>query len=100
MVSPRFKGEAYEANINLVEEIERVAKAKGAQPAQIALAWVLATKPNVVTIPGTTKLANLETNLKAADIQLTADETASLNALAQKVQGERYDERGMTLVDA
>ena len=55
---------------------------------------------NVVTIPGTTKLANLETNLKAADIQLTADETASLNALAQKVQGERYDERGMTLVDA
>ena len=100
VVSPRFKGEAYEANINLVAEIERVAKAKGAQPAQIALAWVLATKPNVVTIPGTTKLANLETNLKAADIQLTAEETASLNSLAQKVQGERYDERGMTLVDA
>ena len=100
VVSPRFQGDAYEANLNLVEEIERVAKAKGAQPAQIALAWVLATKPNVVTIPGTTKLANLETNLKAADIQLTAEETASLNSLAQKVQGERYDERGMTLVDA
>ena len=100
VVSPRFKGEAYGANIDLVEEIERLAKARGAQPSQIALAWVLATKPNVVTIPGTTKLANLEANLQAADIKLTAEETASLDGLADKVQGERYDERGMTLVDA
>lgn len=100
VVSPRFKGEAYGANIDLVEEIEHLAKARGAQPSQIALAWVLATKPNVVTIPGTTKLANLEANLQAADIKLTAEETASLDGLADKVQGERYDERGMTLVDA
>ncbi|WP_332771411.1 aldo/keto reductase [Phenylobacterium sp.] len=100
VVSPRFQGEAYGANIALVDEIERLAKARGATPSQIALAWVLATKPNVVVIPGTTKLANLEGNLKAAELQLTPAETASLDGLADKVQGTRYDERGMTLVDA
>ena len=100
VISPRFQGQAYEANINLVEEIERLAKARGALPSQIALAWVLATKPNVVTIPGTTKLANLEANLQAAEIKLTPEETASLDKLADKVQGDRYDAGGMTLVDA
>ncbi|WP_332766766.1 aldo/keto reductase [Phenylobacterium sp.] len=100
VVSPRFQGDAYEANIALVDEIERLAKARDATPSQIALAWVLATKPNVVVIPGTTKLANLESNLKAAELQLTPAETASLDGLADKVQGTRYDERGMTLVDA
>lgn len=99
-INPRFQGQAYEANLALVEEIERVAKARGALPSQIALAWVLAAKPNVVTIPGTTKLANLESNLAAAEIALTEAETASLDALAAKVSGDRYDERGMTLVNA
>ncbi len=100
VISPRFKDGAYEANLALVEEIEKIAQARGANASQIALAWVLAAKPNVVTIPGTTKLANLEANLAAADIALTAAETASLDALAAKVAGERYDERGMTLVNA
>lgn len=99
-VSPRFKGDAYEANLALVEEIEKLAKARGAASSQVALAWALAASPNVLTIPGTTKLANLKSNLGAADLKLTADETASLNALAAKVAGERYDERGMTLVNA
>ena len=99
-VSPRFKGDAYEANLALVEEIEKLAKARGAASSQVALAWTLAASPNVLTIPGTTKLANLKSNLGAADLKLTADETASLNALAAKVAGERYDERGMTLVNA
>ncbi len=100
VVSPRFQGDAYGANLALVEEIERLAKARGATPSQVALAWVLATSPNVVVIPGTTKLANLEGNLKAAQLQLTPAETASLDGLADKVQGTRYDERGMMLVDA
>ncbi len=99
-INPRFQGQAYEANLALVEEIEKVAKARDALPSQIALAWVLAAKPNVVTIPGTTKLANLESNLAAAEIALSEAETASLDALAAKVSGDRYDERGMTLVNA
>jgi aryl-alcohol dehydrogenase-like predicted oxidoreductase len=100
VVSPRFQGEAYEANLQLVEELGRVAEARGATPSQVALAWVLASKPNVVTIPGTTKLANLEANLKAADVTLTSEEMARLDGLADKVKGTRYDERGMTLVNA
>ena len=75
-------------------------RTRGAASWQVALAWALAASESVVTIPGTTKLANLKSNLGAADIKLTADETASLNALAAKVSGERYDERGMTLVNA
>ena len=100
VVSPRFQGEAYEANLALVQEIEKIAAARGANASQVALAWVLAAKPNVVTIPGTTRLANLKSNLAAADISLSADETAGLDALAAKVAGARYDERGMTLVNA
>jgi aryl-alcohol dehydrogenase-like predicted oxidoreductase len=100
VVSPRFQGEAYEANLQLVEELGRVAEARGATPSQVALAWVLASKPNVVTIPGTTKLANLDANLKAAEVELTSEEMARLDGLADKVKGTRYDERGMTLVNA
>lgn len=99
-VSPRFQGDAYEANLALVEEIGKIAAARGAGASQVALAWALASNPNVVTIPGTTRLANLTSNLAAADIALTAEETASLDALAAKVAGDRYDERGMTLVNA
>ena len=98
--SPRFQGEAFEANLALVEEIEKIAGARGAAASQVALAWVLAANPNVVVIPGTTRLANLKSNLGAADIALTAAETASLDALAAKVAGTRYDARGMTMVNA
>ncbi|MGH6999269.1 MAG: aldo/keto reductase, partial [Phenylobacterium sp.] len=87
--SPRFQGEAFEANLALVEEIEKLAEARGAAASQVALAWVLAARPNVVVIPGTTRLANLKSNLGAADIALTATETAGLDALAGKVAGTR-----------
>lgn len=99
VVAPRFQGEAYEANIDLVDELVRLAGERGATPSQVALAWVLA-KPDVVTIPGTTKLVNLEANLKAAEIRLSEADMARLDGLAAKVQGTRYDERGMTLVNA
>ena len=98
--SPRFQGGAFEANLALVEEIEKLAKARGAAASQVALAWVLAATPTVVAIPGTTRLANLKSNLGAADIGLTAAETAGLDALAAKVAGTRYDARGMTMVNA
>ena len=98
--SPRFQGEAFEANLALVEEIEKLAAARGAAASQVALAWVLAANPNVVAIPGTTRLANLKSNLGAADVALTAAETAGLDALAAKVAGTRYDARGMNMVNA
>ena len=98
--SPRFQGEAFEANLALVEEIEKLAAARGAAASQVALVWVLAANPNVVAIPGTTRLANLKSNLGAADVALTAAETAGLDALAAKVAGTRYDARGMTMVNA
>lgn len=99
-VSPRFKGEAYEANLALVEEIQALAAARGVKPAQVALAWVLDRSERIVTIPGTTRLENLRTNLAAAEVTLTAEERASLEGLASKVKGERYDETGMRLVNA
>ncbi|HEX2559608.1 aldo/keto reductase [Phenylobacterium sp.] len=100
LVSPRFKGEAYEANLALVEEIGALASARGVKPAQVALAWVLGRSERVATIPGTTRLENLKTNLAAAEVTLTADERGRLDALASKVKGERYDENGMQLVNA
>lgn len=99
-MTPRFQGEAYKANIALVDEIEAIASARSCIPAQIALAWVLGRGEHVMTIPGTTKLENLKTNLGAYDIQLTGDEQAALDRLADKVMGDRYDERGMSIINA
>lgn len=99
-MTPRFQGEAYEANVALVDEIEAVASAKSCQPAQIALAWVLGRGDHVMTIPGTTKLDNLKVNLGAYDIELTDDERATLDRLADRVMGDRYDERGMSIINA
>lgn len=97
--NPRWQAGAYEANLSLVEELERVAGERGVTSAQVALAWVLARSPNVVAIPGTTKIANLKANLGAAGVQLTSAETATLNSLADKVQGARYHEGGMAMVN-
>lgn len=98
-MSPRFQDEAFDNNLALVTEIERVAEDVGANPAQIALAWVLARAENLVTIPGTTKLPNLNSNLAAADVSLTPAHTERLDALAERVKGDRYGERGMASVD-
>lgn len=98
-MSPRFAGDAFEANRALVREIEAVAAEKNARAAQIALAWVLARAPNIHVIPGTTKLANLRTNLGAASVTLTDADMARLGALAERVKGERYNEEGMRGLD-
>jgi aryl-alcohol dehydrogenase-like predicted oxidoreductase len=98
-MAPRFQNEALDNNLALVTEIERVAKDVGANPAQIALSWVLARAENIVTIPGTTKIANLKGNLAATDIHLTSEQTVRLDALAEKVKGARYSEGGMASVD-
>lgn len=96
-ILPRFTPEAMEKNQALIDLIRRVGDEKKATPAQIALAWLLARKPWIVPIPGTTKLHRLEENLGAADIQLTASELAELEDAAAKIQveGERYPEQLM-----
>lgn len=91
-VVPRFTPEARAANQALVERLTQIATAKGATPAQIALAWLLAQKPWIVPIPGTTKLHRLKENLAAADLTLTADDLATIGQAltAIPVIGGRY----------
>ncbi len=94
-MAPRFSGEALDNNLALVEEIAHVASDLNATAGQVALAWVLQRADNIVTIPGTTKVANLRQNLGAADVKLTPAALSKLDALASKVKGDRYDEAGM-----
>ncbi len=91
-ILPRFTPEAMEKNQALVDLLKRIAEEKHATPAQIALAWLLAQKPWIVPIPGTTKLHRLEENLAAADVALTADDLDKIEraAAAIQVEGERY----------
>lgn len=93
-VLPRFTPDALKANKAVVDLLIETARCKGVTPAQIALAWLLAQKPWIVPIPGTTKLARLTENIGAADIALTSGELQAINAAASKItlQGERYPE--------
>jgi aryl-alcohol dehydrogenase-like predicted oxidoreductase len=93
-IVPRFTPEARKANQALVDLLGQVAKRKNATSARIALAWLLAQKPWIVPIPGTTKLNRLEENLGAADVQLTPDDIRAIDTAASKieVQGARYPE--------
>ncbi len=98
---PRFTPEARIANQPLIDVLVRIAAQKQATPAQIALAWLLAQKPWIVPIPGTTKLHRLEENLGAADVELTADELGDIDGALGKitVQGERYPPFLAAMVD-
>ena len=91
---PRFTPEARKANQALVDLLGEIAKRKKATPAQIALAWLLAQKPWIVPIPGTTKLNRLEENLGAAEVELASDDLAEIESAASQieVQGDRYPE--------
>jgi len=94
-VVPRFTPENRKANQTMVDLISRFAAQKKATPAQIALAWVLAQKPWIVPIPGTTKLERLEENLGAVNVELSLDDLREIDHAASKitVQGDRYPER-------
>jgi aryl-alcohol dehydrogenase-like predicted oxidoreductase len=96
---PRFSPEARKANLALVEVLKAVAERKRATPAQIALAWLLAQKPWIVPIPGTTKLHRLEENLGAINLELTAADLSEITAEASKikVQGERLPEAALKM---
>jgi aryl-alcohol dehydrogenase-like predicted oxidoreductase len=97
---PRFTAENREANQALVALLHRVAADKGATPAQIALAWLLAQKPWIAPIPGTRRLERLDENLAAAELELTSEELDTIAAAASAIpiQGNRYNETGMRMV--
>jgi aryl-alcohol dehydrogenase-like predicted oxidoreductase len=96
---PRFSPDAMQANVALVELIRSVADRKRAAPAQIALAWLLAQKPWIVPIPGTTKLARLEENLGSVDVQLAAVELREIEEAASKIdlQGARLPQAALDM---
>ena len=98
---PRFSPEARKANQTLVDLLGSIAVEKQATPAQIALAWLLAQKPWIVPIPGTTKLARLDENLAAANVELTADDLREIDAAVSRIEvhGARYSEAAQRLVD-
>jgi aryl-alcohol dehydrogenase-like predicted oxidoreductase len=87
--NPRFEGENLEANIRIVEHVDAVAAEVGATPGQVALAWILAKGDNIAPIPGTTKVKNLEDNVKADALVLSAEQLAVLDAVAAPT-GDRY----------
>ena len=99
-VVPRFTPEARKSNQALVDLLATIAQRKNATPAQLALAWLLAQKPWIVPIPGTTKLSRLEENIGAAALELTADDLREIDRAASKVaiQGARYPENLQKLV--
>ncbi len=92
---PRFTPEARKANQAVVDLLGEIAQRKNATPAQVALAWLLAQKPWIVPIPGTTKLHRLEENIGAADLELTADDLRQIDSASAKIilQGNRYPEK-------
>ncbi len=97
---PRFAPEAMEKNQALVDLLRRVGAAKGATPAQIALAWLLAQRPYIVPIPGTTKLHRLEENIGAAAVELSADDLREIEQAAAQIhiEGERYAPQQLAMV--
>ena len=98
---PRFSPENRKANQTVVDLVGRIAATKGVTPAQLALAWVLAQKPWIVPIPGTTKLHRLEENLGGTDVELSAQDLREIDAATSQVavQGARYSEGAQKLID-
>jgi len=99
--SPRFQGENFQKNLDLVKEVEEIAREKQCQPSQLALAWVLAQGDDIVPIPGTKRRKYLEENAAAVDLQLTPDDLRRLNEVfpSGAAAGLRYPEHMMNLVN-
>ena len=97
-ISPRFQGENFQKNLDLVRQIEKIAAEKGCTPAQLALAWVLAQGPDIVPIPGTKRRTYLDQNLAALDVTLTPADLKTLDGIAPRGSaiGARYPEEYMS----
>ena len=100
--SPRFQGENFQKNLELVHRVAEIAREKGCQPSQLALAWVLAQGEEIVPIPGTKRRKCLEENAGAVDVQLTEKDLRRMNEVAPHgaASGPRYPEQAMQLVNA
>jgi aryl-alcohol dehydrogenase-like predicted oxidoreductase len=97
---PRFSDpDARKANHAFVDLLTRIAERKGATPAQVALAWLLAQKPWIVPIPGTTKVHRLDENVAAADVELTEDDLREIEEAQLEALGARYSEANQRMVD-
>jgi aryl-alcohol dehydrogenase-like predicted oxidoreductase len=98
---PRFQGENFQKNLDLVNKIGQLAAAKGCTPSQLALAWVLAKGEDIVPIPGTKRVKYLDDNLGAVNVRLSRDELAQMDALlpAGATAGERYHAQAMKAID-
>jgi aryl-alcohol dehydrogenase-like predicted oxidoreductase len=94
-INPRFNEENFDANLALVDKIRELGTEKDATPAQLALAWVLAQGDDIVPIPGTKRRKYLDQNVGAAEITLTAEDLARIDAELPDAAGSRYDEAGM-----
>ena len=99
--SPRFQGDNFQKNLELVSRVEQIAKEKGCTPSQLALAWVLAQGKDVVPIPGTKRRKFLEENVGALEVRLTADDLRRINEVIPRkaAAGARYAEGGMKVVN-
>jgi aryl-alcohol dehydrogenase-like predicted oxidoreductase len=99
--SPRFQGENFQKNLDLVKKVEEIAREKKCQPSQLALAWVLAQGDDIVPIPGTKRRKYLEENAAAVDLGLTADDLRRLNGVFPlgAASGLRYPEHMMNLIN-
>lgn len=99
--NPRFEGENFQKNLDLVEHIQEIAAEKGCTPAQLALAWVLAQGEDIVPIPGTKRRQYVEENMGALDVQITPEDLERIDEIAPKgvAAGARYEEAGMAAVN-
>jgi aryl-alcohol dehydrogenase-like predicted oxidoreductase len=99
--SPRFQGENFQKNLDLIKEVEEIAREKKCQPSQLALAWVLAQGDDIVPIPGTKRRKYLEENVAAVDLKLTPEDLRRLNEVfpSGAASGLRYPEHMMNLVN-
>jgi aryl-alcohol dehydrogenase-like predicted oxidoreductase len=99
-ISPRFQGENFQRNVDLVSRIEQIARKKSCTASQLALAWVLAQGEDIVPIPGTKRIKYLEENLGALDVKLTDEDLAQIKEISPRgaVAGPRYPEHMMQLV--
>jgi aryl-alcohol dehydrogenase-like predicted oxidoreductase len=97
--NPRFQGDNFQRNLDLVARVEELARAKNCTPAQLALAWLLSRGPDVVPIPGSTRSERVEENAGAVGVTLSGEELSALDAIAPSVAGERYPEGGMRAVN-
>jgi aryl-alcohol dehydrogenase-like predicted oxidoreductase len=97
--NPRFQGDNFQRNLDLVATVERLARKKGCTPAQLALAWLLSRGNDIVPIPGSTRIERVEENAGAVTLSLTSEEIATLDTLAPTVSGDRYAAGGMNAVN-